>query len=806
MFSAIFVLRRSWNRANLLASAVFDHTSHDTDRSSTEQNLTSPAPTNLTKPPQMLYTKADEEQIVLAFADRLCQPSAFFTLSKTSDDHHHHQMNVFLDLRNLNRRHAQLVLENNAPLSLTTTIVLAFESILARNETEKQSLQPALRAIVDHVTHRQLPGLAILSMIRGLDVGSNTLKGLTEDIAVLSDTLETLFLTDNLLEHVPTVLVGMSHLSRLSLKANRLTSLHPQRDLPKSLMHLIATENTISEFQSGFYNSDAATRNSSQFSKLRKLMLAGNNIENVDDVFGVPASASHSDHAPRTVYDSLELLRVSRNRIRTVAPQGGKGSSLTSFRSLSWVSFAGNPMTADVNIVSLATVLPVDKRLSLMLHTMIDLTSRMECSSSHAGVGILGQGASGVVKLCLMFSNGEQRGDNHQPVAVKFFKRVSSDGSGADEISALAHVPAHPNIVAPVGYVRFPSMAKVVELNILDSNIADHMHRFVDEGQTDGPVVAMCFPLIHNKKPLANPPTIWTVSDDIYDQGGLLVEGSPLAVPPSGDPAAACVAVFLYTANALIAAMKSISEVYSVLGAFHAPGVRLVHGDLYAHNMFFGTLQEGGRAPQHKALFTDAFKAVEDARAKTSSNIPSNEFWANHGILVTDFGASFHYSQDAFHGNASRALVASEVNAARVFVRDLYESIIPLTRLIHVLQDATNDHPPSTTSKKTDSSKSNGASESLQYPARASTVRDQLRILEHSVAHALNVHASVSAVQDAARPLKVLITAASDLMQHVFFTENQGHEGIEIATSDLEKISAAVDRIVETSLRQLISQ
>lgn len=748
----------------------------------------------------MSFTKEDEEQVVLAFAERLRQPNSFFALT----DHKEKQLSVFLDLRKLDPRHAALVLDHKAPISLTTTIVRAFETVQLHNETERQSLQPALRDIVEHVAHRELPSLAILSILRGIDMGSNALTGLTEDIAVLSDTLETLFLTDNLLQRVPAVLVGMTHLSRLSLKSNRLTSLHPQRDLPKSLMHLIATENAISDFQSGFYNHDVTTRNESQFGNLRKLMLAGNSLTNIDAVFGPPASLPPISIP--TVFDSLELLRISRNHVRELSPPPSSNTSssvLTLFRSLSWISFAGNPLTADVNIVAHATILPVDKRLSLMLHSMIDLTSRMECSSNHTDVIVLGQGASGVVKQCLLFPTKDERDANHQqPVAVKFFKRISSDGSGADEISALAHVPLHPNIVAPIGYVRFPSMAKVVESNILDAHISHQMHRFVDEGQDDGPVVAMCFPLIHNKKPLGKPPTIWTVSDDIYDQGGLLVESSPLPVPMSGDAATASVAVCLYASNALIASMKSVAEVYSALAALHASGVRLVHGDLYAHNMFFGTLQGGGRAPQHKALFTDAFRSVEDIRAKTSSNIPSNEFWAQHGILVTDFGASFHYTTDAFDERASRALIASELNAARVLVRDLYESIIPVSRLIHLLRDATSDHPTVAPTKRSPKPERG----SLNYPARATDVVEQLRALERSVALTLSLHQSVSAVEQAARRLNLLVAASSELIRHVFFFDMDARDSLDGPTSVLDKTVAGVDRIVEETLRRFISQ
>jgi hypothetical protein len=108
-----------------------------------------------------------------------------------------------------------------------------------------------------------------------------------------------------------------------------------------------------------------------------------------------------------------------------------------------------------------------------------DITDRVDCSDNNiAEVKTIGQGTSGIVKRCPLTARGA---DGHvQRVAVKFFRRVSSDGSGEDECRALAMLPRSVvvgggatndaicprSLLGPCGFVRYP-LEEAIRLRVL---------------------------------------------------------------------------------------------------------------------------------------------------------------------------------------------------------------------------------------------------------------------------------------------------------------------------------------------------
>jgi hypothetical protein len=426
--------------------------------------------------------------------------------------------------------------------------------------------------------------------VRTLDLGGNGLTGLPFGfffriglLQPLFPALTTLFASGNRFTAVPPVIKRL-HLTRLGLKDNRLT-LVDAAAFPSGLVHLILTENRI-RTAVGF----------GLLTHLRKLMLSGNQLVSpCSFVHGgsasVPSTASNVFRGP--AMPSLELLRIARNNITALtpadvacfAPTGG------AFPALRWMSLAGNPAVAMRADAADAPPLP-------------DLSRAVDCE----GAPVLGSGASGIVKRCLLRLRAEDAealkaaGNSSSPtviehraavdapalpVAVKFFKAVSSDGSAADELAVLRSVPTHPHLLRPLG--RIPAGA-------------------------EHPNGAAVYAVMGRASPLGKAPTIETVTQDRFSEAAA---GS----------------------LTMAEAVKLLARVAEAMAALHTAGV--AHGDLYAHNAFrspITTVPVCGPAKESAecAAKRDAAAIREWVEAAMGSGTHDDARpW------VSDFGASF---------------------------------------------------------------------------------------------------------------------------------------------------------------------
>ena len=227
-----------------------------------------------------------------------------------------------------------------------------------------------------------------------LDLSGNLLSELPEDFARLSR-LRVLFLSQNRFEVVPEVLARLPELEMIGFKGNRIAHL-PPRALPPRTRWLILTDNLLEELPESLGN----------LPRLQKLMLAGNRLRRL------PASLSR--------LGNLELVRLAANRLDEFP------DSLLSLPRLAWLALSGNPCCPS----------PFQEKVE-----MVDW-SRLELLET------LGQGASGVISRCRL-TNPDS---TSREVALKLFKgAMTSDGLPEEEMSVCLAAGKHPNLVPLVG-------------------------------------------------------------------------------------------------------------------------------------------------------------------------------------------------------------------------------------------------------------------------------------------------------------------------------------------------------------------
>lgn len=234
-----------------------------------------------------------------------------------------------------------------------------------------------------------------------LDLSGNALSALPNDLGRLRK-LRILFCSDNRFTELPDVLGDCPELSMIGFKANQISNVSP-RALPSQLRWLILTNNRVRVLPAEI----------GDCSQLQKLMLAGNELASL------PEALARCNR--------LELIRLSANRLQTLP------EFLLELPRLSWLAYAGNPFTADIEARAIAGSVVRD-----IAWTDLQIDD------------VLGQGASGIIHRAHL----RDAGNLAQPVAVKLFKgAMTSDGTPESELAASVAAGLHSSLIATKGKV-----------------------------------------------------------------------------------------------------------------------------------------------------------------------------------------------------------------------------------------------------------------------------------------------------------------------------------------------------------------
>lgn len=223
-----------------------------------------------------------------------------------------------------------------------------------------------------------------------LDLSNNLLSELPDDFGRFKQ-LKILFLSDNLFIELPSVIANCPKLEMIGFKANQIETV-AENSLPLNTRWLILTDNKIASLPNSM----------GDLLKLQKCMLAGNHLTELPESM----AACHS----------LELLRISANQLVSLP------NWLLEPPKLSWLAFSGNKFCQK------------NKRSDLIQAEL----SEFELFE------VLGQGASGVIYRAKWHKSSKT---NARDVAVKLFKgAVTSDGYPDDELAISLMIGGHPSL------------------------------------------------------------------------------------------------------------------------------------------------------------------------------------------------------------------------------------------------------------------------------------------------------------------------------------------------------------------------
>ncbi|MDA0117450.1 leucine-rich repeat-containing protein kinase family protein [Vibrio sp. T11.5] len=252
--------------------------------------------------------------------------------------------------------------------------------------------------------------LTLSDSLEILDVSNNLLCELPEWLTELTQ-LKIVFASNNRFTRLPLVLGQCERLEMVGFKSNQIVRV-AEESLPEQLRWLILTDNQIKQLPESLGHRP----------RLQKLALAGNQITALPKSF-------------KNLFN-LELVRLSANQL-DVFPQ-----VLLELPKLAWMAFAGNPFC---------------ERLSH--NESVPQISSASYSINH----VLGQGASGIISHADWL---DRDFDFPAEVAVKVFKgEVTSDGYPQDELQACLQAGLHTNLVKSIAQVNEDDhLALVMEL------------------------------------------------------------------------------------------------------------------------------------------------------------------------------------------------------------------------------------------------------------------------------------------------------------------------------------------------------
>lgn len=226
-----------------------------------------------------------------------------------------------------------------------------------------------------------------------LDLSNNLLCDIPNDISRLKK-LKIAFFSNNLFTSVPSAFKECENLYMLGFKANKIERFD-EDILPHGISWLILTDNRLKSLPNSI----------GKLTKLQKFPLAGNRLTQL------PLSMAECKN--------IELLRLSANQLQEIP------SWLLKLPKLSWLAFSGNPCVNS----------PKAKHKEVAYE-------ELEVKE------LLGQGASGEI------FKGYSK-ELNRDVAIKFFKgAVTSDGYAKDEMNACMSVGEHENLIKVIAKIK----------------------------------------------------------------------------------------------------------------------------------------------------------------------------------------------------------------------------------------------------------------------------------------------------------------------------------------------------------------
>lgn len=277
--------------------------------------------------------------------------------------------------------------------------------------------------------------------------------------------------------------------------------------------------------------------------RLEKCMLAGNRLAELP---GAMAGCR-----------SLTLLRLAANRLAALPPW------LLTMPRLAFLSFAGNPCTEGPGLLAGS---------STEASTGLPHIDWHQIEVHH----VLGQGASGVISKGVVKGEGlsgestpvsgtTTPGRAADAVAIKIFRgALTSDGTPYDEMAANIAAGHHVNLVRVHGQIRFAEEEDEKEEEDAEQD---------GEAAFQGGIVMELIP--PHYRVLGQPPSFASCTRDCFAPEGQLTVAAALGV---------------------------LQGVASAAAHLHARGI--AHGDLYAHNILVGALENDTEDKTH-ALLSD---------------------------------------------------------------------------------------------------------------------------------------------------------------------------------------------------------